>query len=392
MADRFGKIGVLLLLMLAGCSGGAVVFAPTQPPPDLSPMLYTHPSGAFSIVLPRNWAVYEQNTTLLAAAAFAEPGTDEPVLRLGVVNLGRSVDSALLADLLDRYQTVIRPDAAHYTEVDRQAMGDGSWRLSGLHESVGGLTQQVNTFIQRAGNFIGVVEVIIPNDAARLANLQQIANTFTINTNSSLAATEPETLAQLNAGGLEVIHLSHWSTPSGVFFITGEVANLGSTFIEDVPVRAVLRTAEGLPVAEAVDVTMGYGIPPGGFAPFSLRFGQGQPALTATFELALGGVDWIPQSDRAVYGQESLTWTDSSQVEGDGSLVITGSATNIGAAVIRDLRAVVTVFDTNGDVIAAGFSDFAPNLNPNESASFRLAIPEMGGQPANYILNVQGLP
>ncbi|MBZ0281816.1 MAG: hypothetical protein K8L97_13840 [Anaerolineae bacterium] len=386
------RLFLLCLFLLAGCSGGAVVFAPTQPPPDLSPLRYSHPGGAFTVVLPRNWSVYEQHTTVLASAAFAEPGTDEPMLRLGVINLGRPVDSSFLAELLDRYQTVIRSDAGRYTEVDRQAMGDGSWRLSGLRQTLGGFTEQVNTFIQRAGNFIGVAEVIIPNDPLRLVNLQQIVNSFTINTDSVLQATEPETLAQLGAGGLEVIHLSTWTTPAGVFFITGEVANLGNTLVTDVPLRAVLRTPEGLPVAEAVDVAMGYGIPPGGFAPFSLRFGQGQPALTATFELELGGVDWTPEIERTIYGAERLTWTDASQVEGDGSLVVTGGATNIGAEVARDLRAVVTVFDTTGNVIAAGFNDFAPVLNPNESAPFRLAIPEMGGQPANYILTVQGLP
>src|SRR5262245_46398972 len=132
MVKRPNLIFALLMLILAGCSGGAVVFAPTQPPPDLSPLLYTHPGGAFTVSLPRNWSVYEQNTTILASAAFAEPGSNESLIRFAVVNLGRPLDSTLLADLLDRYQTVIRPDADHYTEVDRQAMGDGSWRLSGL--------------------------------------------------------------------------------------------------------------------------------------------------------------------------------------------------------------------------------------------------------------------
>lgn len=389
---RPNLILALLMLILAGCSGGAVVFAPTQPPPDLSPLLYTHPGGAFTVSLPRNWSVYEQNTTILAAAAFAEPGANESLIRFAVVNLGRPLDSTLLADLLDRYQTVIRPDADRYTEVDRQAMGDGSWRLSGLRRTLGGLTEQVNTFVQRAGNFLGVAEVVIPNDPAQIRELERIVNSFSINTDSILQATQPETLAQAGGGGLDIIHLSTWTTPAGVFFVTGEVANLGTTLVTDVPVRAVLRTPEGLPVAEALDIAMGYGIPPGGFAPFSLRFGQGQPALTATFEIALGGTDWTSNSERVIYGPERLTWTDSSQVEGDGSLVITGNATNIGGEVARDLRAVVTVFDTSGNVIAAAFSDFTALLNPSESAQFRLAIPEMGAQPANYILNIQGLP
>jgi hypothetical protein len=52
----------------------------------------------------------------------------------------------------------------------------------------------------------------------------------------------------------------------------------------------------------------------------------------------------------------------------------------------------VTIFDTTGSVIAAGFTDFSDVLNAGASAAFRIAVPDLGGQPANYILNIQGLP
>jgi len=128
-------------MLLAGCSGGAVVFAPTPLPPDFSPLLYTHPSGAFTVALPRNWSVYEQYTTVLAAAAFSAPGANEPALRFAVINTGQPVSSSFLGDFLDRYQKQIRPDAVDYAEVSRQAMGDGSWRLTGLRHTAGGKTQ-----------------------------------------------------------------------------------------------------------------------------------------------------------------------------------------------------------------------------------------------------------
>jgi hypothetical protein len=44
-------------------------------------------------------------------------------------------------------------------------MGDGSWRLTGLRTSIGGSVQQVNTFIERAGSLVGVVDVIVPAEA-----------------------------------------------------------------------------------------------------------------------------------------------------------------------------------------------------------------------------------
>jgi hypothetical protein len=381
-----------LLMLLAGCSGGAVVFAPTPLPPDLSPQVYTHPSGAFTVTLPRNWSVHEQYTTVLAAAAFSAPGEDEPSLRVAVINTGKPVSSAFLGDLLDRYQTQIRPDAAHYQEISRQAMGDGSWRLTGLRRSAGGETQQINTFIQQSGTLIGLSEVILPNDSARLTQLQGILNTFTLGDGTALQATDPETLASASESGLDILHVATWTTPAGVFFITGEVANTGLAEVTDVPVRAVLRTPDGLAVAEAVDTVMGYGIQPGGFAPFSLRFGQGQPALTTSYDLSLGGADWQSQPDRVIYGQDEVNWTDESTIEKDGTLVISGTATNISQQPVHQLRAVATIFDTADRVIAAGFADFSDALNVDQSAAFRIAVPDLGGQPANYILNIQGLP
>jgi hypothetical protein len=387
------RILVLCVIgLISGCSGGAVVFAPTPLPPDVSPLRYDHPGGAFSVIAPRTWPVYEQNTTVLASAAFSPPSSDQPTLHFAVVNLGERIDSARLGEIIDQYQTQLRPDSDRYTEVDRGAMGDGSWRLTGLRHTVGGETEQVNTFIQQTGSFLAVIEVLFPEDAGRRADLQTIVNTFSINQQAALEPTTPDVLAYAAGGGLDLLHVFTWTTPGGVFFVTGEVANTGPALVADVPVRAVLKTGDGLAVAEAVDTVMGYGIPPGGYAPFSLRFGQGQPALTTTFELSLGGLDWTPLTGLTVYSADDLTWTDESVIGADGSLTVTGRVTNTGSDTVRSPRAVVTVFDTTQSVIAAGFAEVTNALSPGASAEFRLLITEMGGYPANYIVTVQGLP
>ena len=75
------RLLILLTLFLTGCGSGAVVFAPTPPPPDLSPLRYEHPSGAFSVVVPRNWPVFTQHATTLAAASFSPPDSGDPLLR-----------------------------------------------------------------------------------------------------------------------------------------------------------------------------------------------------------------------------------------------------------------------------------------------------------------------
>ena len=121
---------LFLIFLLAGCSGGAVVFAPTPAPPDLSPLHYDHPSGAFSVDVPRQWPVFAQNTTTLAAASFAPPDSLTPPLTFAVVKLSDSAES--FSDILNRYQITIRADLSHYKEVSREAMGDGQG-ASGPH-------------------------------------------------------------------------------------------------------------------------------------------------------------------------------------------------------------------------------------------------------------------
>ncbi|MBA3868690.1 MAG: hypothetical protein H0X30_06025 [Anaerolineae bacterium] len=386
------RLMILGLLFLAGCTGGAVVFAPPPPPPDVSALLYSHPAGIFSVSVPRNWSVYEQNTTVVASAAFSPPDDNQPALEFTVVNTGQPANSATFGTLIDRYQQQIRPDVTYYTEVSRQAMGDGSWRISGLRHLPGGLSQPLNTFIQQSGTFLSVIDVLVSNDAQRMTQLQQIINTFAVNPTASLEVADPKVLGYASASNIEFLHITTWTTPQNVFFITGEVVNRGSSQLTDIPVRAVLKTPDNVPVAEAVDTVMGYSLPPGGFAPFSLRFGQGQPALSSTFDLSLGNADWHSQSDRVVYGQDELKWQDKSSFEADGSMAIDGTLQNISQKPIISPRVVATVFDSVGNVIAAGFVDLTAALNPSDTTPFRILVPEMGGQPANYIVNVQAMP
>lgn len=384
---------LLMILWLAGCGSGAVMFAPTPLPPDLSPLRYEHPSGVFAVTVPRHWPAFTQHATTLAAASFAPPGSPSPLVTLAVVNLGQQPDSSAFSDLINRYQQEIRADALRYKEESRQAMGDGSWRMTGLLAAPGGETRQINTFIEREGSFVGVVEVTLPDDPALRESLQTIINSFDINPVAELEPADLSVLVSLASSSLDILNVAAWTTPAGVYYITGEVANYSPIPLESVPVRAVLRTADGLPVAEAVDMSMGYAVLPGGFAPFSLRFGQGQPALAATYDIILGSDDWQPQHDIEVFGPDDLGWIDESAFNEEGHLVVSGTVTNIGQRRLRSLRATVTVFDPNQNVIAARFADLPiGELRPNETTSFEFVIPEIGGEPAQYVVNVQALP
>jgi hypothetical protein len=405
-----GLWAIILMLLCTGCGTGAVVFAPTPLPPDLTPALYTHPGGAFSLTMPRSWAAYTQNTTILASASFSIPGRAEPSLTIAVVNLGSPIDAASFGLLIDRYQSQVRPDLGHYSEQNRQAMGDGSWRITGARQISGGVTQQVNTFIDRDGSWVSVIEVVIPSDALLFEQIQTAINTVALNTGTPLTPTDLSTLSGAATSGFNVLNVSAWTTRDGVLFVTGEVANYTDQTVVGVPVRVVLINEDGDDVAEARDVVMGHGIPTGGFAPFSLRFGQGQPARTPRYRIELG----TPEATITVHGSDLLAWTDTSSFNSDGQLVIAGTVSNCrvalapvqqelvlqpttvpdcGTTTVRNPRVTVTVFDSGGNVIAAAFSDLAfDTLAPGESAPYQLILPEVGGQPANYIVNVQALP
>lgn len=377
---------IFCLLLLAGCDSGAVIYAPTPAPIDTSAQVWQHPSGLFSVTLPRHWTVHTQYTATLVSAAFTAPSEASPALRVAVIALANDLP---IDELLTQYQTRVRPDAPRYTEQNRTAMGDGSWRISGVRQTIGGVTEPLNTFIQREGTLVIVIETVLPLDGnpTRLSDLQAAVNSVTINPAATLTPSDLSTLSVATSADVEIVRVTSWITPQNVLFITGEIANTGATPLSNIPIRAVLSGDSG-DIAEAVDLAMGIALPPGGFAPFSLRFGQGQPADAAGYRVEIG----VPQAAAGViYGAEQLTWTDSFSFTGDGQLVIEGSISNLSDVTVRNIQAVATVFNDVGQVIAAKFVAAEQNtLAPNAATTYRMVIPDLGGTPVNYIVNVQG--
>jgi hypothetical protein len=393
---RFFIVLFVTMPFLGACEGGAVVFAPTPLPPDQSPARYEHPSRAFSLVAPRMWAVYTQNVATLASASFTPDGESAPMLRVSVVRLPSTPDTAQFAALIDQYQSQVRADVARYTEQGRSAMGDGSWRMGGIRQSVGGEAQQINTFIQRNGDLFAVMEVVLPPNnpsaAQRLAELQGVLNSIRLDTAAALAVSDLSTLASAQDTALQIARAYTWVTAQGVLFVSGEVRNGGSTTATATRVRAVLIGADGREVAEAVDLVMGYGIAPNGFAPFSLRFGQGQPVGVVRYRLEIIQDEAIA-APSTIYSGNELTWTDDAVFTADGILAISGTVANTSGQTIRNPRAVVTVFDRDGNVVAAAYNDLiTTTLAPNDTAPYSLLIAERGGDMVNYLVQIQAVP
>lgn len=390
-----------LLLLLTACNDDAVVFAPTPIPADRSPLRYTHPTGVFTIDLPREWAVFEQLRGDLAAAHFTPPGGNTPTIKAAVALLPQAPE--LPSELVNRYQRDIRPDANRYTEIDRQMLPDGSWRLTGIRQTIGGTVESLNTFIvitetpstDENGNtsaYVGVLEVILPQTNEDLLTAEVITNTFSINPTAPLQPGTLSLLASARPTPLEVTNITAWTTPSNVYFITGEVLNIGQQPISEIPVQAILRADDGTELAQAVDTVMGHALPPGQFAPFSLRFGEGRPADATTFSLFLGNADWQPTTAPIIYDVQTLTWTNEPRRVND-RLVVTGTVTNIGRTTATNLLATLTVFDAQNDVIAAAFITLDDEtLPPGASTDYEFNLTEFGGEPVNYLVNFQALP
>ncbi|GAB5491366.1 MAG: hypothetical protein Phog2KO_15810 [Phototrophicaceae bacterium] len=384
---------IISLLILSACSGGgAVVFAPTALPPEVAPNEYSHPSGAFSLLLPRTWTLYEQTSSLFASATFAPPNSDTPLVQIATINLGRDVLGDELGDIMNQYQSQVRPDLTRYTEEGRQAMGDGSWRMTGLRQNSGGETQQVNTFIQANGNLLLILEVVVPLDASLQSQTQTIINTLSLATSADLPVSDLSVLANVAQAEIQIVNLSTWTSSNGVFYVTGEVSNSSERTIAELPVRAQLQTQGGEVLADGTDIVMGYAIESGGFAPFSIRFGQGQPANTTRYTVSLGSEDYIEQT-AVIIGFPTLQWVDETQTTQDGVIFITGTITNTGEEGVLSPRAIVTLFDEGGRMIGTAFADAdRTSLPAEETANFNVSLSEIGGIPSNYVVNVQALP
>ena len=380
---------VVVLALLTGCGSGAVVFAPTPLPPDLTPVTLRHPSGAFSIAAPPHWGLYTQNDGAVASFSFSPPGYDFPVLTASVIHLaGESPD---IAQLASDYQSLHRPDLQRYVETAREAQFDGSWRFSGVRTLSDGTQLALNTFVRLDGEYVSVVEALAPSDTSLRAELERSVNTVTISSAAALPPAELSALSFVHTSSLEIQNTAAWTNPTGVLFVTGEVANHTGQAIADMPVRVSLLDAKGIVLLEASDAAMGYQIAAGGFAPFSLRFGQGQPVDAVGFRVTLGDQPATPPS-RPIISAPVLQWTDASLFTPEGHLLVSGTVTNTGNQTAREPLALVTVFDGSGDAIGAWFQPLtARDIAPGASVDYEIRVLELGGGARNYIVDIQGL-
>jgi hypothetical protein len=385
---------ITTVTILTACNTqGVVVFAPTESPPGSQLIHFQHPSGSFSLDVPDDWAIYAHDSSSLAAAFFTPPGAAAPALEVAAINLGNTAAGESLSSLISDYVEILQSTGSAYSEQDRQQLPDGSWRITGIRSNVGGEPQAINMFIMQQDTILSVANIILTEDTNVQSKLERAVNSLSLAPASTLSSAPLDILASFNPGPVTVTNAFSWSTPEGIYFVTGEVTNTGIQPVTSVPVHARLLTPEGETTDEASDTTMGLQIAPGQFAPFSLRFGQGLPDGTSTFVLTLGSEEWrSSMTDTPSMATESLTWDSSSSVTTEGHLVISGTVTNMGETRVEDIIAIITVFDAKENVIAAGFVPVdEPTLAAGESSTFTIRVSEMGNSPENFIVDVQGV-
>ncbi len=383
---------ILIALVIGGCSGGAVQFAPSSILDADALIRYTHPGGAFALAIPRAWALYEMNTTLLASAALTPPEGGAPLLMFAVVNAENAFDDAQFEAWITRYTTELRLDARRFVEQGRDRLPDGGWRIAGYQRSTAG-NLPINLFFQRFGSLIGLIEytpssTINPEPSIVV---EQIMNSFTVNADTALQPTSADTLSAARSSPFTAINVRAWTAPDGALFVTGEIVNNTPAVIAPVPLDVQILTSSGAPLTGAADVVLGYGLFPGGFAPFSVRFGEGQPNDAAIYSVRVGADGWTPQAGEFV-GSNALQWTDQLTPERDGSLLISGDVTNVGDQSLRALRAVAAVFDSDGAVIAAGQTEYADSLASGETRRYEIVLSALGDVAFQYTVSVQGIP
>lgn len=385
---------LIVLFSLSACnSQGVVVFSPTEAPPGSVTVHFEHPSAVFGLEVPDNWSIFVNETDTLATAFFTPPGDAAPALEVGAVTLEDTLASQPLSSIISSYVDELRSRGRYISEQDRQQMGDGSWRITAIRANVAGSPEAINTFVIQNNSTLLIANAKVSENSNTRTGLELAINSLTLSSTPILSPAPLETLTSLNTGPIVVTNAFSWSTADGVYFITGEVTNIGSETVNSVPVHVSLLTENGTTTAEAPDVTMGLVLEPGRFVPFSLRFGQGLPEGSTSFTVNVGDDAWrnamTPTSETA---SDALTWDSTSSVTTEGYLEVTGTVTNMSNDNVQNIVAIITVFDADENVIAASFVDAVPpSLAPGAEASFFFRVSEMGNTPENFIVDVQGL-
>ncbi len=386
-------IGVVALL--SACDTSPVVVVATPVPLDAQFHTYRHPSGVFSLRLPPDWAVRDVSHGDTVRVEFSPPGNAGLPLTVYVINTGTMLGTANLLDAINRYQSAVNGDPGVYTEVSRNAQGDGSWRLAGVRQTPIG-PRQLNTFLQADKTFLSAIEVDITgaNDAA-LQTLRAIVNTFRVDPTvvigaSSIQAAEGAGVTT-SSGVLVFGGIFSWTNPQGAFIVNGEVTNQAGVPLEGIRVTCVLYDAQNNALTEQAIVVPVEVLDNKATTAFSIHFRSGKPSQAVRYELQAAARN-AEYALKVHLGDDAfILGNDKAAYSAGGYLTISGDVVNKTQGPAHFVKANVIVYDEQQRVVATDSAFLSkPDLLPGESAHFEVPFYEIGGNAVRYLISVEG--
>ncbi len=384
-----GGLGVVAW-WLVGCS--PALPGPATPTPALL-QRYEHPGGVFSLQMPSSWLVADLSEGPGLLVSCTPPGAERVMLTVYVARLAATLDEAAFRQAMDAYLDATYN--ATLTVLERTAMGDGSWRVTGVRQAWDG-SLPVNVFMQRDGPFFSALEVVVPpNDPASTALLSLVVNSYRVDETADWPVGVVEAVPQpaadliLAGGNLVFSGVRSWTDEVGRLHISGRLANRAPYPLEGIEVRATLYDSAGQAAAEQVGIPPALVLLDGEYTPFEVRFDGGRPpaavrvGLRAMAERAVEGL-------RRYYGPQHFDWDDRAEYDDTGRLHIRGTVWNRGGEAAHNVQAIITFFDDADRVI--GYVTAEPGegpLAPGASTRFDVPVPRLGAEPARYLVSVQ---
>ncbi len=380
----------IALSLLTGCAPGAVAPAPTAVPQSR----YTHASGVFSLALPPGWTSGDLSEGAALLATFAPAGADHPALTVYATRLATVPDEDAFRAAMEAYLGA--PHNAALETHDRAAMGDGSWRITGVRRFQD-RALPVNLFLQRDGPFFSALEVIVPaDDPAALATLTDLVNSYRVDAAVDWPVGDAATVPMSGAawitaeGNLSFSALLPWTDDLGRFHITGRLANRVPYAVEEIVITATLYDSAGGVIGEQTGVLPTSILPDGEYLPFDVRFDSGWPLAATRYALRVEARQ-AADSLATFYGPQAFDWEDRAEYDDQGALHVRGTVRNTGGQTAYNMQVIITLFDAQEHAIGYTTASLGQGfpLEEGATAQFDAPIPRLGGSPASYLVTVQ---
>jgi hypothetical protein len=385
----------LLLLVTAACQTAPALVAPLNAP-DSGYLTYRHPTGVFTIRLPSDWSIRDVSRESAVRVEFSPPGNSGLPLSVYVVNTGSVLDTPTLLNGINTYQSAFNGNPALYTEISRNAQGDGSWRLVGVRQTPIGL-RQINTFFEADKAFLTVIEADLTDlSPERLTQTQTVINTYRVDTSAVLnagavAAIPADAIQNSASGSILFTSLFDWTDNTGGWNINGLLTNQSSAPIEAIRITAQLYDTAGRVLAEQANVVPNDVLLVNDTVPFTVRFRTGKPAQAIRYEIQASarGADYNLQNylapEQFIKGNEKATYN------AQGFLSVSGDIVNAAKQPAKFIRVTVTVFDDQNQVVGVE-SAFAEKseLLPGDVTRYEVTFFQLAGSANRFLTKVEG--